>query len=109
MSVGCEILDHSRHAAAGQHGEALDGHDYAAAHDVVPAQNRQAAVEVLHQRGEAFDPVAVVAIQHAADVADLGLVDVAAHDAVEAARAGFTRQRLLEGTDVADGILHPVL
>jgi hypothetical protein len=47
---------------------------------------------VLHQRGEAFDPVAVVAVAHAADVADLRLVDVAAHHAVEAASARLVRE-----------------
>ena len=41
----------------------------------------QTAVVVLDEGGEAFDPVTIVAVQHAVDLADLGVVDVAADDA----------------------------
>ena len=60
---------------------------------------------VLDQRGEAFDPVAVVAVQHPVDLADLGVVDVPAHDAVEAAFARLGGQRGLEVAHVADRTL----
>ena len=40
------------------------------------------------QGGAAFDPVAVVAVQRAADVAHFGTVDVAADDALQAALTG---------------------
>ena len=42
-------------------------------------------VEMLDERGAALDPVAVVAIENAAEIADLGVMDVAADDAVDAA------------------------
>jgi hypothetical protein len=44
---------------------------------------------VLDQRGAAFHPVAVVAIQRAVDLAHLGAVDMAADHAVVAALARF--------------------
>jgi hypothetical protein len=60
---------------------------------------------VLDQGGAAFDPVAVVAVGDAVHVADLGVVDMAADDAVEAAAAGFLGQRRLEVVDVLDRVL----
>src|SRR6185312_8310140 len=44
---------------------------------VDPLDDFQPAVEMLDQGGAALDPVAVVAIKHAADVANLGAMDVA--------------------------------
>ncbi len=60
---------------------------------------------VLHQRRQALDPVAVVAVQHAVDVAHLGVVDVAADDALHAAPARLARDRDFEVADVADRAL----
>ena len=63
----------------------------------------------LDQRGAALHPVAVVAVEDAVDVAHLGMVDVAADHAVDAAPARFARERLLEVADEADGVLDLVL
>ena len=49
-----------------------------------PVQQLQRAVKVIQQRGTAFNPVAVVAVQHAVDVAHPGAVDVSAHHALVA-------------------------
>ena len=68
----------------------------------------EAAVTVFHQRGAAFDPVAVVAVQHAVDGADLRLVDVTADDAVEAAPAGLMGGGIFEGVDGGAGVPNPV-
>ncbi len=57
-----------------------------------PMQDLEPAVVMLDQRRAALDPVAVVAVKHAADVADLGMMDVAADDAVDAARAAPRRR-----------------
>ena len=57
---------------------------------------------VSTERRQALDPVAVVAVEDAVDLADLGLVDVAADDAVEAAALRLVRDRRLERRDVAD-------
>src|SRR5688572_9076801 len=77
--------------------------------DRLPVDDPHLACVRLHQRGEAFDPVAVVAVEDPADVADLGLVDVAADDPVEAAPARLARKRHLELADVAHRVLHAML
>jgi len=60
---------------------------------------------VLDQRGQALDPVAVVAVEDAVDLAHLRVVDVAAHHAVHAALARLARHGGLEVADVADRAL----
>ena len=64
--------------------------------DFVPAHDAQFAVGGFDERGQTFHPVAVVAVHDAVDVANFGLVDVAADDAVEAAALGLPRERFLE-------------
>ena len=64
---------------------------------------------MLDQRGAAFDPVAVVAIQHAAEIADLGVMDMAADDAVEAAAARLIGQRIGKRANILHGVLDPEL
>src|SRR5260221_5755388 len=78
-------------------------------HALLPVDHPEFAAVELHQRGEALHPIAVVAVEDSADVADLGLVDVAAHHAVEAAAARLLRERRLEVADVADRVLHALL
>jgi hypothetical protein len=58
-----------------------------------PVDDRDLAGEILGEARAALDPVAVVVIGDAADLADLGAVDVAADDAVEPAM-----QRLVGAT-----------
>ena len=60
-----------------------------------PIHQLQPAVMVLDECGAAFDPVAVVDVQHAVHLAHLGVVDVAADHAVEAAATGLAGKRLL--------------
>ena len=74
-----------------------------------PVYDAQAAVEILDQGGAALDPIAVVAIEHAVDGADLGVMDVAAHHAVDAAAARFARHRMLVVVDELYGVLDLVL
>ncbi|HST02619.1 MAG TPA: hypothetical protein VLJ84_13255, partial [Usitatibacter sp.] len=76
---------------------------------LLPVDDPEFAGLQLHQRREAFHPIAVVAIEDPADVADLRLVDVPADHAVEAALARFGRERRLEVADVVDGVLHALL
>src|SRR6476619_236999 len=64
---------------------------------------------MLHQGRAALDPIAVVAIEDGAELADLGLVDMAADDAVDPAPARLFGQRPLEIVDIADGFLDPAL
>ena len=64
---------------------------------------------MLDQRGEALDPVAVVGVEDAVDLAQLGMVDVPADDAVHTALARLARQRLFEVADIADRPLYLVL
>ena len=58
-----------------------------------PIDDLQLAVGMLDERGQALDPVAVVGVEHAVDVAHLGVVDVAADHAVDAAPARLACQR----------------
>ena len=46
-------------------------------------QQLQRAIKVLDQRGAAFNPVTIVAVQHAVNVAHLGAVDMAAHHSIK--------------------------
>src|SRR5512132_859058 len=64
--------------------------------DLLPVQNRELSVRAFHERGKTLDPVAIVAIQNAADPTNLRLVDVAAHDTVGAASPCFLRKGDLE-------------
>ena len=63
---------------------------------VGPVEDFHPAVEMLDQRGAAFDPVAVVVICDAVDLAHFGGVDMPADHAVDAARAGRLRDDFLE-------------
>src|SRR3546814_17902677 len=63
----------------------------------------QRAVLVLGQRAQAFHPVAVVGIDQAIALQQRGAMDVAADDAVEAARARVVQAGLHEALDVALG------
>src|SRR5260221_2768461 len=72
---------------------------------LVPPDNGKRPIVRLDERGQALHPIAGIAVQHAADVADLRVVDVPADHAVEPARARLACERFLEGGDVADRIL----
>ena len=52
-----------------------------------PVHDAQPAVEILDQRRATLDPVAVVAVQDAVDVADLGMMNVTADNAIDTAPA----------------------
>src|SRR4051794_21113957 len=74
-----------------------------------PAHDAQAAVEVLDQGGAALHPVAVIAVEDAVDGADLGVMDVAADHAVDAAAARLACHRLFVVGDELDRVLDLVL
>src|SRR5580700_24231 len=71
-----------------------------------PIDDLEAAVEMLDQGGAAFHPVAVVAVKHPVELADLRVMNMAADDAVELAAAGLLGQRVGKGPDVLHGVLH---
>src|SRR6202000_3245132 len=56
-----------------------------------PAQNLQISAGIFDKGRTAFNPVSVVKVEDVADHAHLGLVDMAAHDAIDAARGGRSR------------------
>src|SRR6516165_4064004 len=58
-----------------------------------PVDQLDPSVTVLDEGGTALYPVAVVAIENAAQIAHLGVVDMAADDAVDAAPARFFGDR----------------
>ena len=65
-----------------------------------PGDDLESAVRVLGDRRAALDPVAAIDVADAELVVDLGVVDVAADDAVDAAAVRLGGQRLLEVADV---------
>src|SRR5437899_1174801 len=77
--------------------------------DLLPMQNRELALLALHQGSETFHPVAFVAVQNATNRADLRLVDVTAHHAVDASATRFLGKRDLEVGDIHHRVLHLVL
>jgi hypothetical protein len=64
-----------------------------------PIEDFEAAVGVLDDGGAAFHPVAVIDVEHAADVTDLGFVDMAADHPVHAAPPRLVGDRLFEVVD----------
>ena len=74
-----------------------------------PVDQPHLAIHVLDQRGAAFNPVAVVALANTVDVPNLGMVNVAAHDGVDAALARRLGHSFLEAADVLHGGLRLVL
>jgi hypothetical protein len=75
----------------------------------LPLDDLQTAIVILDQPGAAFHPVAVVAVQHAVEVADLGVMDMAADHAIDAALARFLGYGLLVVADIFDRVLDLVL
>ena len=71
-----------------------------------PGDDLERAVVVLGHRRAAFHPVAAVDVAHAEIVVHRGGVDVAADHAVGLVVLGLGRQRLLEGADIVDRVLH---
>ena len=71
----------------------------------VPLHNRQCAGVVFDQRCQALDPVTVIAIKNAANVANFSLVNVATNDTIQTAAPCFICQRLLKIANEADGRL----
>src|ERR1700757_3919324 len=51
--------------------------------DLFPVQDGKLPLGVFHQRGQALDPIAIVAVENATDRAHFGLVDMAADHAVD--------------------------
>src|SRR5690606_30461654 len=74
-----------------------------------PVEYLHPSVEVLHQRGTAFDPVAVVEIFDPVEVAHFGGVDMPADHSVDAAFAGRAGHHLLVTGYELDRVLDLVL
>ena len=51
--------------------------------DFVKAQDFESAVLVLDQGRQTFDPIAIVAVQNAVDIANFSVVNMPAHHAIE--------------------------
>src|SRR5580692_884315 len=76
--------------------------------EICPAKNLQMSVGIFDKGSAAFNPVPIIGIENSADLADRGVMDMAANRAVEAARAHFARHRLLETANIFDCVLHLV-
>src|SRR4051812_15837124 len=71
-----------------------------------PVDQLEAAIGMLDEGGAAFHPIAVVHVGDAVDLAHLGVMDVAADDAVEAAPSRLVGERQLEPVDRLHCLLH---
>ena len=67
------------------------------------------AILMFDQRRTGLDPVTAVEIIDTADPADLGMVDMPAHHAIQTALIALVRQRLLKLADEVNRFLHPML
>src|SRR3569623_14497 len=74
-----------------------------------PAQNLHSASGIFDKGAAAFNPVSVIEVEHVADLADFGMVDMAADHAVHAAHLRLARHDLFEARDVFDCVLDLVL
>ena len=71
-----------------------------------PLDDLQPAARIFDKSGAAFNPIPVIAIKNTVNQLCFGVVDMAADDAVQAARLRFPRQSMLKTGDVGDGILY---
>src|SRR5262249_52604787 len=74
-----------------------------------PVDQLQGPVEMLDERSAALDPITVIAIKHAAYFADLGMMDMPAHNTVDLTTDRLVRHGLGKGRHVLHGILDAVL
>jgi len=61
-----------------------------------PLHNLQPAARIFDKGGAAFNPIPVIAIENTVNHLGFGMVDMAADNAVQAARLGFPRQDMLK-------------
>src|SRR5215813_7204041 len=64
-----------------------------------PVDQLQGPVEMLDERSAALDPITVIAIKHAAYFADLGMMDMPAHNTVD-----LTTDRLVRHGSAKDAM-----
>jgi hypothetical protein len=76
---------------------------------VRPMDDFHPAVGLFNQRRAAFDPIPVIAVQNAVDLANFGMVDMTADDAVRLPLLGLVGNGLFEATDEFNRVLHLVL
>ena len=93
-------------ASRGLHGR---GVDEAFVHQLIPVDQLQTPIHVLHQGRSAFDPVAIVALQDAIDGAHFSLVDVTTHHALVATPGGFVGHGLFKVRHITQGLFDLVL
>src|SRR5947207_12337160 len=74
-----------------------------------PVENLQCSAGIFGKGGAAFNPVAVVEVDDSLDPLDGCVMNMTAHDAVEAARARLPCHSILEAADVLDRIFHLLL
>src|ERR1700730_2841304 len=74
-----------------------------------PMDQFEPAVEMLDESGAAFDPIAVIAIQHAVHLANFGVMDVATDYTIDTASVGLGGHGIGERADVLHCVLDPVL
>src|ERR1051325_5417213 len=74
-----------------------------------PAENLQCSAGIFDKGSAAFNPVAVVEVKDSFNRLDGCVMNMTAHDAVEAAGARLPCHGALEAADVLDRILHLLL
>ena len=74
-----------------------------------PVQDFQIALVIFRQGRATLHPVAVIAIQHIADHAFVRMMNVTAHNAVDAAAFPLTGKRLFIITNKSNGVFNLML
>jgi len=75
--------------------------------EVLPGDDFKLTLRVFGQCRAAFDPIAIIAIKDAVYVSDLGVMDVAADNAIDAALAGGAGDGLFIVGDIFNGVFDP--
>ena len=71
---------------------------------LVKAQNFHSAVGVLDQGRQTFDPIAIVAVQNAVDIANFSVVNMSAHHAIESVFGRLGGHGHFKVIDETDGL-----
>ena len=73
-----------------------------------PTDQLELAIEMLDESSAALDPVTAIAIENTAEIANFGVMDMAADNAVNSAPPRLVGNRVAKRSDILHGILDPL-
>lgn len=75
----------------------------------LPAHQLQMPIMVFDKGGVAFNPITIIAVQNAVDIAHFCMVDMAAHDTLQTPAAGLCGHGHFKVADIGQGFFDPTL